>query len=161
MRVPSPPVYPQGWRDDAITRPDAATIRGLTPRRRREDAAAMRGFRHTLLHLALAAMILRAFLPAGWMPNLQDNGQTALVICTMDGAVEVMSGKILPGKDDPRAHEACPFAAAAQPVAVNDFSLLAAPELSSSAAPRHIATGLKARHASYVQPASRAPPSLT
>jgi hypothetical protein len=121
---------------------------------------AMREFRHTLLHLALAAMILRAFLPAGWMPNVQQGGQTALVICTMDGTVEVLSGKTLPGKDDPRAHESCPFAAAAQPVAVNDFVALAAPELSSSAAPRHLATGLQAHHAPYIQPASRAPPSL-
>lgn len=104
-------------------------------------------------------MILRAFLPAGWMPNLQGGGQTALVICTMDGAVADMSGK--PGKDDPRAHESCPFAAAAQPVALNDFALLAAPELSSSAAPRRLVAGLEARHASYLQPASRAPPSLT
>ena len=120
----------------------------------------MRGFRHTLLHLALAAMILRAFLPAGWMPNLQEGGQTALVICTMDGAVEAMSGKALAGKDDPRAHESCPFAAAAQPVAINDFVALAAPELSSSAAPRHLAAGPQARHTPYLQPASRAPPSL-
>jgi hypothetical protein len=120
----------------------------------------MREFRHALLHIALAAMILRAFLPAGWMPSVQDGGQTALVICTMDGPVQDLSGKSLPGKDDPRAHESCPFAAAAQPVAVNDFVALAAPELSSSAAPRHLATGLRAHHAPYVQPASRAPPSL-
>jgi hypothetical protein len=119
----------------------------------------MREFRHLLLHLALAAMILRAFLPAGWMPNLQEGGQTALVICTMDGPVE-LSGKALPGKDDPRAHESCPFAAAAQPVPVDDFIALAAPELSSSAAPRHLITGLAAHRASYIQPASRAPPSL-
>jgi hypothetical protein len=120
----------------------------------------MREFRHALLHLALAAMILRAFLPAGWMPNLQEGGQTALVICTMDGAVVDMSGKALPGKDDPRAHESCPFAAAAQPAPVNDFIALAAPELSQSAAPRHLALGVPARLASYLQPASRAPPSL-
>ena len=120
----------------------------------------MRDFRHALLHLALAAMILRAFLPAGWMPNVQENGQTALVICTMDGPVEMTTGKTLPGKDDPRAHESCPFAAAAQPVAVNDFAILAAPLLSASAAPRHLATGLAAARTSYIQPASRAPPSL-
>lgn len=120
----------------------------------------MRDFRHALLHLALAAMILRAFLPAGWMPSMQENGQTALVICTMDGPVMDLSGKSLPGKDDPRAHESCPFAVAAQPMAVNDFAVLAAPELSSSAAPRHLALGLETARAPYVQPASRAPPSL-
>jgi hypothetical protein len=119
----------------------------------------MREFRHALLHLALAAMILRAFLPTGWMPNLQGDGQTALVICTMDGAMVDSSGKS--GKADPRAHESCPFAAAAQPAPVNDFVALAAPELSSSAAPRNLATGGAERHASYKRPASRAPPSLT
>ena len=106
-------------------------------------------------------MILRGFLPAGWMPNLQEGGQTALVICTMDGAVVEMSGKALPGKDDPRAHESCPFAAAAQIAPANEFIALAAPELSQSAAPRHLASGPQARLASYFQPASRAPPSLT
>jgi hypothetical protein len=120
----------------------------------------MREFRHALLHIALAAMILRAFLPAGWMPSVGDTGQTALVICTMDGPVMDLSGKSLPGKDDPRAHESCPLAAAAQPMAVNDFALLAAPQLSTSAAPRHSAIGIRAARASYIQPASRAPPSL-
>jgi hypothetical protein len=104
-------------------------------------------------------MILRAFLPTGWMPNLQGDGQAALVICTMDGAVVDSAGKA--GKADPRAHESCPFAAAAQPAPVNDFVALAAPELSSSAAPRNLALGLAERHASYKQPASRAPPALT
>jgi len=132
----------------------------LTVRRDRRDVGVMREFRHALLHLALAAMILRGFLPAGWMPNLQEGGQTALVICTMDGAVVEMSGKALPGKDDPRAHESCPFAAAAQIAPAHDFIALAAPELSQSAAPRQLASGLEARPASYFQPASRAPPSL-
>src|ERR1700761_1943795 len=134
--------------------------RALTRRHDWGHARIMREFRHALLHLALAAMILRAFLPAGWMPSMQDSGQTALVICTMDGPVLDLAGKSLPGKDDPRAHESCPFAAAAQPMAVNDFALLAAPQLSSSAAPRQLALGLKAARASFIRPASRAPPSL-
>jgi len=72
----------------------------------------MRGLRHTLIHIALAALILRAFLPTGWMPNPQGPTESAFVICTMDGPVQTTDGKALPGKDDPRAHEACPFAAA-------------------------------------------------
>ena len=120
----------------------------------------MQGFRKAAIHLALAAMILRAFLPAGWMPNLDGSGQTALVICTMDGPVVDLSGKALAGKDDPRAHESCPFAAAAQPAPVHDFITLAAPELSASAAPRTLVAGLEAHHALYIKPASRAPPSL-
>ena len=120
----------------------------------------MRGFRHAAIHLALAAMILRAFLPAGWMPNLQGDGQSALVICTMDGAVMESANKALPSKNDPRAHESCPFAAAAQLAPSNDFVALAAPELSASAAPRTLSGGLSAQNAPYIKPASRAPPSL-
>jgi hypothetical protein len=37
------------------------------------------------LTLALSAMLLRAFLPAGWMPDSQSPG--ALVICTAHGPV--------------------------------------------------------------------------
>ncbi len=106
-------------------------------------------------------MILRAFLPAGWMPSVQDSGQTALVICTMDGPVLDLAGKSLPGKDDPRAHESCPFAAAAQPAQSSDYIALAAPQLSSTAGPRRLASGLDAWRASFLKPASRAPPSLT
>lgn len=111
-------------------------------------------------------MLLRAFLPAGWMPNPDGAGQTAFVICTMDGPVFSADGKALDkkdpaGKDDPRAHETCPFAAAAQPAPANDFIALAAPELSRQAAPRHMASGLEARRAAFLRPASRAPPSLT
>ena len=34
--------------------------------------------------LALSAMLLRALLPAGWMPDLAGTG-APLVICTVDG----------------------------------------------------------------------------
>ena len=50
----------------------------------------------------------------------------------MDGPVVGTVGKAVPGKDDPRAHKTCPFAAAAQPAPIQDFIALAAPELSSA-----------------------------
>ena len=120
----------------------------------------MRGLRHTLVHLALAALILRAFLPTGWMPNPQGPAESLFVICTMDGPVEATDGKTLPGKDDPRAHEACPFAAVASIAPPVDFVRLAAPELSRSPAPRAIAAGLDARAGQFVRPSPRAPPTL-
>jgi hypothetical protein len=121
----------------------------------------MFNFRRAIVHLALIAMILRAFLPAGWMPNPQGTAETAFVICTMDGPVSVMDGKALPGKDDPRAHESCPFAAAAQPAQLNQFAILAAPELSSTAAPQTLPSGLGPRQALFLKPSSRAPPSFS
>jgi hypothetical protein len=104
---------------------------------------------------------MRALIPAGWMPNPQGVGESAFVICTMDGPVVGTDGKALPGKDDPRAHESCPFAAAASLAPPTDFAALAAPELSRSAAPRILAVGPDPRAASFFKPASRAPPSLT
>jgi hypothetical protein len=120
----------------------------------------MRGLRHTLVHIALLALILRGFLPTGWMPNPQGPAQNAFVICTMDGAVQATDGKTLPGKDDPRAHESCPFAAAANVGPVVDFILLAAPQLSRSPAPRALVAGLDARAGPFLRPSTRAPPSL-
>jgi hypothetical protein len=121
----------------------------------------MRGFRHAFVHLALAALIVRAFLPTGWMPNPQGPAESMFVICTMDGPVQATDGKTLPGKDDPRAHETCPFAAAASLAPPMDFIRLAAPELSRSPAPRILVAALSARAPPFTQPASRAPPTLT
>jgi hypothetical protein len=118
------------------------------------------GLRRAALHLALVALILRAFLPAGWMPNPQGPGETAFIICTMDGPLAI-DGKTLPGKDDPRAHESCAFAAAAHPAQATDFITLAAPQLSSTAAPRDLASGTRAHHTLFLKPSSRAPPTLT
>ena len=121
----------------------------------------MRGVRHAFIHLALLALILRGFMPTGWMPNAQNPDESLFVICTMDGPVQAFDGKALPGKDDPRAHETCPFAAAASSLAPPvDFIRIAAPELSESAAPRILAAAPVARAPPYAQASSRAPPSL-
>src|SRR6201996_7196264 len=122
----------------------------------------MRGIRHALIHVALLALILRGFMPTGWMPNVQTPNESLFVICTMDGPVQSSDGKALPGKDDPRAHETCPFAAAAAahiapPV---DFIRIAAPLLSETVAPRILVAALPARAPPFSQASSRAPPTL-
>ena len=43
----------------------------------------MQGFRRAAVTLALAAMALRALVPAGWMPNPQGLSETAFIICDM------------------------------------------------------------------------------
>lgn len=58
--------------------------------------------------LALSAMLLRAMLPAGWMPNVTGVGGAALVICSVDGAHHLPSHDPAHGDD-----HMCPFAAAA------------------------------------------------
>ena len=136
-------------------------MRRLTHWPARTDIPLMQGIRHALVHLALAAMILRSFIPAGWMPNPVEPHESLFAICTMDGPVTTLDGKTLPGKDDPRAHETCPFVAAAALAPPTEFIRLAAPELSLSPAPRILAAGLDARAPPFSLAPSRAPPTLT
>ena len=74
--------------------------------------------RRILACLALAAMMLRALLPDGWMPAATGGAGTVLTICTMDGPVRVALGHdgqplkpthVHPHGDRPTQ---CPFAAA-------------------------------------------------
>jgi hypothetical protein len=69
----------------------------------------MTKFRLAAIHLALAAMLLRAFLPAGWMPSTEASG-SPLVICTMHGPLVLQP---TPHKRKANAGDICPFAAAA------------------------------------------------
>jgi hypothetical protein len=67
--------------------------------------------RSLAVSLALSAMLLRAMLPAGWMPDLAGPLGGAFVICTMDGAQHSP-----PSHDPSKDHDEgsiCPFAAAA------------------------------------------------
>ncbi|MBS0470770.1 MAG: hypothetical protein JSR60_06840 [Proteobacteria bacterium] len=67
----------------------------------------MRLSRQLAVSLALAAMMLRALLPDGWMPATQAAG-SPLVICSLDGIHT--GGKTQPGQDE-RGHGPCAFAA--------------------------------------------------
>jgi len=77
-----------------------------------------RTFRLAGIHLALAALMLRALMPDGWMPNTALAGGMPIALCTIDGPVNLVVG--LDGKPAPQdpAHndgrhvDVCPFAAA-------------------------------------------------
>jgi len=62
-------------------------------------------FRSFAVTLALSAMLLRAVLPAGWMPNLAGPGDVPLVICSVDGAHHLPPHEPARGDD-----HSCPFA---------------------------------------------------
>jgi hypothetical protein len=70
-------------------------------------------FRSLAVTLALAAMLLRAAVPAGWMPNLVASDASPFAICSIDGLHHA------PVRQDPARGSqdehgfACPFAAAA------------------------------------------------
>ena len=75
----------------------------------------MQGFRRTAVHFALVAMLLRALLPVGWMPNLAGGGDTFLVACSADGLLQNTDqhhqDRQAPGNGQ-QSHDECPFAAA-------------------------------------------------
>lgn len=83
-----------------------------------------RNLRLAGLHVALAAIVLRALLPAGWMPDASHGG--TFVICTAEGGI-VHHAPARPGnpldKGD-RDHQICPFAAGAHAaVAANTIAI--------------------------------------
>ncbi len=60
-------------------------------------------------HFLLAALLLRALMPLGWMPGSAQLGQAAWIICTADGHIQHGT----PGQDDSHQHQQpCAFAAA-------------------------------------------------
>lgn len=71
------------------------------------------------LHFALVAMLLRAFLPVGWMPappsHTADANWVPFVICTGNGLVRLNAPPGSDHSDDKKAHHVapCPYAAAA------------------------------------------------
>jgi hypothetical protein len=70
------------------------------------------------LHIALAAMLLRAFLPDGWMPapraHADNGGWLSLVICTSNGLARIHEPQHgSHGKDVDHRFAPCPYAASA------------------------------------------------
>jgi hypothetical protein len=145
----------------------------------------MQGFRRAAVMLALAAMALRALVPAGWMPNPQGLGETAFIICDMgetDMAKMAMSKMAdmdmshmdmsktadpsandqAPAKHsgDSRQHEECPFAAAPHLATPSVVAMLLLPALAGGFADgiSHDRLALEATH--YALQSPRAPPHL-
>lgn len=121
----------------------------------------MRHFRHAAVHLALIAMMLRALLPVGWMPNPTGTGDGAFIICTMDGPVQSMDPHHAPGKKTPvdgRSHEECPFAAAAHVAAPATVAHLASPSVAGHFFGPPAAAIAVARVAEHQPQSPRAPP---
>lgn len=114
----------------------------------------MQGMLHSLKHLALIAMILRALLPAGWMPATAAPGEIAFTICSVDLAAKHQHDA--PAQKD--SHDKpCAFTGAPQLAAAPDAPALALPVIHAFAA--NTDRVLAARIAAQFQPHSpRAPP---
>jgi uncharacterized protein involved in copper resistance len=138
----------------------------------------MTSFRRAAVCLALAAMMLRALMPAGWMPNPAGTGGSFFVICDMDqgdmsgmdmshmSAMD-MSKMDMSGMDhgpsgkqsgDAHQHEACPFAAAPHVATPSAEAALLLPSLLAKFSPllAHGQAAIKA--AVYTPQSPRGPP---
>lgn len=120
------------------------------------------GWRDALLGLALFAAIVRSLIPQGFMPGVQD-GQFAMVICTVDGA------KTLDGADRPASGIDGVMAAAHAPCAFSAVAVLAPPPSAPTVSlPLAVQSGLVVRDETSGRPADppfrpqapRAPPLL-
>ena len=105
-------------------------------------------------HLLLAALLLRALLPLGWMPGSVQLGQSAWIICTADGQIQHGA----PGKNDTTPqHEPCAFAVA-HVLAAPDSHGFVAPVLQTAQTDTGVA--VEAIHAAtrFTPQSPRAPP---
>ena len=106
-------------------------------------------------HLLLAALLLRALVPLGWMPGLAQLGEASWIICTADG--QIQHG--VPGKDDAAGHHQQPCAfAAAHVMAPPQVHAFAEPQLQVSAPDTRVATSSVSLASAFTPQAPRAPP---
>jgi hypothetical protein len=109
----------------------------------------MQGIFRIARHLALIALIARAFVPAGWMPDAQG----AMTICSATAPTQHSDKH----PDQDAHHDICPFAAAPHLASTPDVPVLAAPLAHSIAAAtdRAYAATLRMR---FTPGSPRAPP---
>jgi hypothetical protein len=122
----------------------------------------------TAVYLALAAMMLRALIPAGWMPQTSPQHAALFVICTTQGMQQIAlgdDGKALPAaphqQDGDASHAVCPFAVAgahsAPPLAV---AALPAPSLAAAFVAAPVVDVASRDSRGYAPQTARAPPSF-
>ena len=112
----------------------------------------MQGILPVIRHIALAALILRALLPSGWMPD----AHASLIICS--ASIGLVKQDPAPGHHDKKAQqEHCLFAATAHGTPAPAGPQLELPALHSSIArtDRTYAASLAAR---FTPQSPRAPP---
>lgn len=140
----------------------------------------LRTFRLAAVQLALAAMMLRALLPMGWMPNPDGFAQSPLVICLMDmpSGMAMSHGTDMshamdmskpmdmdmPGHGQDHGqqqnNEQCPFAAAPHIAAPFTIAEIAPPSELAHFAETPISRALFAFALDYHPQSPRAPPEI-
>ena len=132
----------------------------------------LRTFRLAAVQLALAAMMLRALLPMGWMPNPDGFAQSPLVICLMDmpSGMDMSHAMDMSKPMDMNGHgqdhgqqqsnEQCPFAAAPHIAASVAIVELAPPSELARFAEKPVSRTLPTLAVDYLPQSPRAPPTL-
>ena len=105
-------------------------------------------------HILLAALLIRALLPLGWMPGQAQLGEAAFVICAADGTLQ----HGMPGKDgEAKPHQPCAFAAASQIFDLPEAAHIPAPSVARL--PGTVLAAADVRTGAIHRPhAARAPP---
>jgi hypothetical protein len=130
-------------------------------------------FHHAAVAFALAAMVLRALLPMGWMPNPDGFAQSPLVICLMDmpsgmdmsHAMDMSKSMDMDMQGHGQDHgqqqnnEQCPFAAAPHIAASVAIAELAPPSELVRFAEKPASLALPALAVDYHPQSPRAPPT--
>jgi hypothetical protein len=118
------------------------------------------------IHLALAAMLLRAMLPDGWMPGPANTSGVPIELCTVSGPVNVAVGedgklsKQIPAQNDGRHTDVCPFAAAPHFVTMSPTVVLAPRSAEAFLTPRLLQSSVVDAAQRHTPQSPRAPPSF-
>ncbi|MBS0273926.1 MAG: hypothetical protein JSR55_05885 [Proteobacteria bacterium] len=117
-----------------------------------------------IVWIALAAMMLRALLPDGWMPSSGGTAAAMLTICTMDGPMRVAlgdDGQPLKKQHNSGSRELCPFAMAQHFAAPVTLAAVPAPGIVQPFLYGKIASGTSGGRDLYTPQSLRGPPALT
>jgi len=126
----------------------------------------LRRFKLAGIHIALAAMMLRALMPDGWMPSQASAGGAVIALCTIDGAVSLAIGEDGkpaphdPAHNDGRHVDVCPFAAAPHFATVTPSVVPDLPFAEASHTPRLAQPGIFGGVRRHTPQSPRAPPSF-
>jgi len=119
-------------------------------------AGMTRRFRTAAFHLALGAILLRALLPAGWMPSAESGAP--LTICTLNGPVQLAPDQ--PGPAKAAHRDACPFWTASSLGQTAAAPALAPPSPAAPTLFQSTRPPLAAPIARHAPQAPRAPPAF-
>ena len=106
-------------------------------------------------HILLAALLLRAFVPLGWMPGVAQLGEAAFIICAADGTLQHGT----PGKNDgTKPSQPCAFGTALQSMDVPQAASIVPPSTTALVIASVIAPTAPALGAARTPQSPRAPP---